>query len=94
MKNPSGRSNVLLAYGSLEVEWYPSVEQVPGIREEFFRKYQADFRQDAHWWCGTIWMALSPLILFGIGETFWAFIPWLGAFATDSFYRMRWVFHC
>ena len=28
MKNSSGRSNILLAYDAIEVEWYPSVEKV------------------------------------------------------------------
>ena len=84
MKNTSGRSNVLLAYDSLEVEWYSSVENVFfGLEKNAFAQgARCDFRQGMLIGCVAIWMALSPLILFGIGETFWSMVPWLGAFAT------------
>ena len=84
MKNSSCTSHVLLAYDSLEVEWYSSVENVfLGLEKNAFAQVaRCDFRQGMLVGGVAIWVALSPLILFGMGETFWSMIPWIGAFAT------------
>lgn len=84
MKNSSGRSCVLLAYDSIEVEWYPSVEKVfLGLEKNAFAQVaRCDFRQGMIVGCVAIAIALSPLILLVMGETFWSMIPWIGAFAT------------
>ena len=84
MKNATGRSHILIATDTVEVEWYPSIEKVfLGLEKNAFAQVaRCDFHRGMIIGVSLIWMGLAPLILFAIGETLWAVTPWIGAFAT------------
>ena len=89
IKNTTGRSHVLLAHQDVAVEWYPSVEKVfLGLEKNAFAQVaRCDFRRGMLVGAAALWVACSPLILWMLGEHFFAWIPWVGAIATSA------VFH-
>jgi len=89
MKNESRRSNVLLAYEDIEVEWYESVEQVfLGLEKNAFSQIaRCDVRQGVLLGGLAIWLGIAPVVLLLMGETFWAGVPWVGAFATGVIFQ-------
>lgn len=89
MKNATGRSHILLAYDTVEVEWYPSVEKMfLGLEKNAFAQVaRCDFSRGLLIGGVSVWMGLSPLLLFAIGETVWSVIPFCGAFATGVIFQ-------
>lgn len=84
MKNATGRSHILIASDTVDVEWYPSIEKVfLGLEKNAFAQVaRCDFHRGMIIGFSLIWVGLAPLILFAIGETLWSIFPWVGAFAT------------
>lgn len=84
MKNIRRRSRVLIGSRDVFVEWYPSVEAVfYGLEKNAYAQIaRCDYRQGMMVAGLAGWMALSPWILWLIGESFWGFAPWIGAFIT------------
>ena len=89
MKNESGRSHILLAYDTVEVEWYPSVEKVfLGLEKNAFAQVaRCDFSRGILIGAVSIWMGLAPLILLGMGEILWSLVPLAGAVVTGVVFQ-------
>ena len=89
MKNATSRSHILLAYDTVEVEWYPSVEKVfLGLEKNAFAQVaRCDFSRGMLIGVVSIWMGLAPLILLGMSETLWALVPLVGAVATGVIFQ-------
>lgn len=89
MKNATGRSHVLLAYEDIEVEWYPTVERVfLGLEKNAFAQVaRCDFRQGMLVGGLALFIAFAPLLLWLIGEYFWATVPVVGAVMTSMIFH-------
>jgi hypothetical protein len=89
MKNATGRSHILIASDTVEVEWYPSVEKVLlGLEKNAFAQVaRCDFHRGMLIGMVIIWMGISPFVLLALGETFWAMVPWIGALATGLIFK-------
>ena len=89
MKNATGQSHVLIAHQDVEVEWYPSVKKVfLGLEKNAFAQVaRCDLRQGMLIGGLALWIAISPIFLWCMGENFWALLPWIGAFSTAMIFH-------
>ena len=82
----TGSSQVFRAHKDVSVEWYPSVKALfLGMEKNAFAQIaRCDLRVGLTLAAAYCWIALSPWVLWMMGERFWACIPLLAAFWTST----------